>query len=118
MAGIPTDEARMKSHRSTLWPIAGIVAAVIGGFVIQAALVSSAAAQITPEMKPLIDDLVAANRILYRHGVVDGLGHISVRHPARADRFLLSESLAPGRVTAGDIMELDRDGRPIDQRGR
>jgi HCOMODA/2-hydroxy-3-carboxy-muconic semialdehyde decarboxylase len=94
------------------------VAAVIGGFVIQAALVSTAAAQITPDMKPLIDDLVAANRILYRHGVVDGLGHISVRHPVRADRFLLSESLAPGRVTAGDIMEFDLDGKPIDQRGR
>src|SRR5262245_28757346 len=79
---------------------------------------SGAMAQITPDMKHLIDDLVAANRILYKHGVVDGLGHISVRHPGRADRFLLSESLAPGRVSANDIMEFDLDGRPIDQRGR
>jgi hypothetical protein len=33
------------------------------------------------EIKPLIDDLVAANRILYRQGVVDGFGHISARDP-------------------------------------
>jgi len=31
----------------------------------------------------LIQDLVAANRILYHQGIVDGYGHVSVRHPAR-----------------------------------
>src|SRR5262245_48063342 len=65
-----------------------------------------------------IDDLVAANRILYRQGVVDGFGHISIRHPERKDRFLMSASLAPGRVSKGDIMEFDFDGKPIDQRSR
>jgi len=29
----------------------------------------------------LIRDLVVANRILAHEGVVDGYGHISVRHP-------------------------------------
>ena len=29
----------------------------------------------------LIDDLVAANRILARENVVDAFGHVSVRHP-------------------------------------
>jgi ribulose-5-phosphate 4-epimerase/fuculose-1-phosphate aldolase len=110
----------MKSLGATLsWSgAAGTAGAALGGLVLQAALLCGAAAQIAPDLKPLIDDLVAANRILYRHGVVDGLGHISVRHPGRAERFLLSESLAPGRVTAGDIMEFDLDGKPIDQRGR
>ena len=28
----------------------------------------------------LIDDLVAANRILYNEGFVDGFGHVSGRH--------------------------------------
>jgi ribulose-5-phosphate 4-epimerase/fuculose-1-phosphate aldolase len=75
-------------------------------------------AQSTADMKMLLDDLVAANRILYRQGVVDGFGHVSVRHPARSDRFLLSAAKAPGRVTAEDIMEFDLDGKPIDGRER
>ncbi len=66
----------------------------------------------------LIDDLVTANHILYHEGVVDGFGHISVRHPARPDRFLLSRSIAPATVAADDIMEFDLDGNPVDARGR
>lgn len=66
----------------------------------------------------LIDDLVVANHILYNEGVVDGFGHISVRHPERPDRFLLSRSLAPAVVEHGDIMEHDLDGEPIDPKGR
>ena len=66
----------------------------------------------------ILDDLVAANRILYRQGVVDGFGHISIRHPERKDRFLMSASLAPGRVSKADIMEFDLDGKPLDQRDR
>ena len=65
-----------------------------------------------------IDDLVTANHILYHEGVVDGFGHVSVRHPARPDRFLLSRSIAPATVTADDIMEFDLDGNPVDARGR
>ena len=29
----------------------------------------------------LIDDLVAASRILAKHGVLDAWGHVSMRHP-------------------------------------
>ena len=58
----------------------------------------------------LVDDLVVANHILYAEGVVDGFGHISVRHGERADRFLLARSMAPALVAAGDIMEFDLDG--------
>src|SRR5262245_61786651 len=66
----------------------------------------------------LIDDLVSANHILYREGVVDGFGHVSVRHERDPGRFLLARSLAPGSVTAGDIMEFDLTGEPVDARGR
>ncbi|MCC6195169.1 MAG: class II aldolase/adducin family protein [Burkholderiales bacterium] len=55
----------------------------------------------------LIDDLVAANRILAGLGVVDGFGHVSVRHPDHPDRYLLSRSLAPEQVSAADIMVFD-----------
>ena len=46
----------------------------------------------------LIDDLVAANHILFHQGVVDGFGHVSARHPERAGRFLLARSMAPALV--------------------
>ena len=66
----------------------------------------------------LIEDLVAANRVLAEHGVIDGYGHVSVRSPERSDRYYLARSLAPELVTADDIMEFDLDSNPIDQRGR
>jgi ribulose-5-phosphate 4-epimerase/fuculose-1-phosphate aldolase len=70
------------------------------------------------DLDPLLRDLVTANHILAREGVTDSLGHISVRHPDRADRFFLSCSRSPQFVTADDIMEFDLDCNPIDQRGR
>lgn len=56
-----------------------------------------------------IDDLVAANRILAGLGVLDGFGHVSLRHPGRGDRYLLSRSLAPESVMRDDIMTFDLD---------
>ena len=73
-------------------------------------------AQTVPQS--LIDDLVAGNHVLANEMVLDGYGHISVRHPGRKDRFLLSRSLAPESVTAADIMEHDLDANPIDARAR
>ena len=66
----------------------------------------------------LLDDLVAANHILANENVLDGYGHVSVRHPADRSHFLLARSLAPESVTAADIMEHDRDGAPVDAKGR
>jgi len=71
-----------------------------------------------PEFSCLIDELVAANHILFDQGVVDGFGHISVRHPTANDRFLLARSVAPALATAADIMEFDLDGNPLDPAGR
>ena len=70
------------------------------------------------KLKPLIADLVAANHILYRHGVVDGYGHVSVRHPANPERFLMAAAVSPGRVKASDILELDLDGKQTDGANR
>src|SRR5688572_5183563 len=67
---------------------------------------------------PLIDDLVAANHILYMEGVVDGFGHVSARNDRDPERFLLARSIAPGSVTAADIMEFDLEGEPVNPRGR
>src|SRR4029453_16586270 len=65
-----------------------------------------------------IDDLVAANRILVDQGVLDGYGHVSVRHPADPQRYLMSRSIAPELVTAADVMEDDLDSNPVEPRGR
>jgi len=69
-------------------------------------------------MNALIDDLVTANHILYHQGVLDGYGHVSIRDPRNAEHFLMARALAPGLVTADDIMEFDADANPIDRRGR
>lgn len=67
----------------------------------------------------LIDDLVTANHILFNEGVVDGFGHISVRHDKNPQRFLLSRSLAPATVRVEDILEYNvADGQPVDAQGR
>ena len=66
----------------------------------------------------LIEELVAANHILYDQGIVDGFGHVSVRDDRDPNRFLLSRSMAPGLVTAADIIVFDKDGNAIDANGR
>jgi len=66
----------------------------------------------------LIEDLVYANRILYDQGVVDAFGHVSARDDKDPNRFLLARSVAPALVTKSDILEFDRNGEPIDARGR
>ena len=75
------------------------------------------AAAVSPD-PALIDDLVAANRILYDQGVVDGFGHVSARHDRDPNRYLMARSMAPALVTAGDIMEYDLDSVAVDPRGR
>jgi ribulose-5-phosphate 4-epimerase/fuculose-1-phosphate aldolase len=68
--------------------------------------------------KVLMDELVLANHILFDNGVVDSFGHVSARHDVRPDRFLLARNMAPGSVTADDIIEFDLDANPVNGRGR
>jgi ribulose-5-phosphate 4-epimerase/fuculose-1-phosphate aldolase len=63
--------------------------------------------------RALVDDLVAASRILAQHGVLDAYGHVSARSDRRPERFIMSRSLAPALVTAADLMELDPDSEPL-----
>lgn len=78
----------------------------------------SSAGSAKAAVKAVIDDLVAANRILYNEDIVDGFGHISARDPRDPDRFLMSRARAPGLVSAADIMEFGMDGEPIKDDGR
>ena len=58
-------------------------------------------------------DVAAANRILAREGVLDAFGHVSLRHPERADRFFLARSLAPELVTPADVLEFTLASQPV-----
>src|ERR1700686_1753486 len=71
-----------------------------------------------PDYNVIIEELVAANRILAAQEVVDAFGHVSARHPQKPDRFLLSRAKSPELVEADDIMEFILDGVAIDSRGR
>ena len=66
----------------------------------------------------LIEHLAAASRILVAQGVVDGFGHVSMRHPSAPDRYLMSRSIAPALVTPADIIEYDLDSTPCNANGR
>src|SRR5262245_26605399 len=65
-----------------------------------------------------LEELVTANRILAREGVVDSFGHASVRHPERPDHYFLSRARAPECIEAEDLMEFTADGTPVDPGGR
>jgi len=64
------------------------------------------------------EELVTANRILAREGIVDAFGHVSIRHPDRADCYVLSRARAPECIEAGDLMEFMLDGAPAAAAGR
>jgi HCOMODA/2-hydroxy-3-carboxy-muconic semialdehyde decarboxylase len=66
----------------------------------------------------VIEDLVLANRILADQNILDGFGHVSVRHPTSPGRYLMSRSIAPALVTPADIIEYDLDSNPVDPNGR
>ena len=117
----PREAAGMPSQPVTQ-ALSGLAAAVLGVIV----GLASASGQAPPSPPPsggpveagVIEDLVAANRILADQGVLDGYGHVSVRHDRTPSRFLMSRSLAPELVTAADIMEYDLDSDAVDPRGR
>jgi HCOMODA/2-hydroxy-3-carboxy-muconic semialdehyde decarboxylase len=65
-----------------------------------------------------LEELVTANRILAREGVVDSFGHVSIRHPGDAGRFFMSRARAPECIEVEDLMEFTLDGKPVDAAGR
>ena len=66
----------------------------------------------------LLEDLVLANKILYRQKVVDAFGHISARHDKDPNRYLMSRYVPPGLVTSDDIVTFSLDSEPQDKRGQ
>lgn len=65
----------------------------------------------------ILHDLVVANRILAHEGVVDGFGHVSIRHPDRPECFLLARARSPELVEREDLLEFGPDGEPVKDNG-
>ena len=71
-----------------------------------------------PAVEHAMRELVLANRILAREGVIDDFGHVSVRHPTNPGRYFLSQARSPEIVVRDDILEFTLEGEPIDQKSR
>lgn len=99
-----------RSAREILLALAAVCVASVAG-------AQTAPASAGPPDPQLIEDLVAANRILADQGLLDGWGHVSVRHNRDSNRFLMARGVAAQLVTAKDILEFDLDSRPIDTHG-
>jgi len=69
------------------------------------------------DLDEILGDLVAANRILAHEGVVDGFGHVSVRHPDKPERFFLARSRSPALIEREDLLEFGPDGEPVKDNG-
>ena len=65
------------------------------------------ALQVNPELAAKV---AQANRIIYKLGILDGFGHISVRMDNSPDHFLLSCNRAPALVAPEDILVYDMQG--------
>jgi len=107
----PTQHAYASPHRRhRLLRSLILTAAFLCAVPAQSDTTSEGARPAPPE---LLDDLVAANHILATEGVVDGYGHVSMRHPFNPQHFLIARSMAPELVGLKDIVELDMDGRHV-----
>ncbi len=67
----------------------------------------------TAANRPIVQELVLANRILSNEGVVDAYGHVSVRDDRNPNHYFLARHVAAGLVTAADIIEYDLDTNPV-----
>jgi len=95
-----------------------LLALLYGSPPARAQIPATPAAPVPGDTAALIEDIVTGSRVLAEFGVLDGFGHVSARDPANPGHFLMSRSLAPALVTAGDIMAFDLDGNAIDAGGR
>jgi HCOMODA/2-hydroxy-3-carboxy-muconic semialdehyde decarboxylase len=66
-----------------------------------------------PKLDKLKEELVTANRILAREGIVDSFGHVSARHPDNPQHYLLSRARAPDCIEEDDITEFTLEGDTV-----
>jgi HCOMODA/2-hydroxy-3-carboxy-muconic semialdehyde decarboxylase len=85
-----------------------LVLAVVGLSTLSAQTKGKATPAAAVSEKGLVDDLVAANRVLaHEIHVLDAYGHVSVRSATNPNHYYLSRAISAGMVTASDIIEYD-----------
>ncbi len=91
------------------------IALAICGTVVALATTAAQVPPKSPTEKALVDELVLANRMLASQeiGFLDALGHVSVRSRTNPNRFYISRYIAPGLVTAADVIENDLDSNAV-----
>src|SRR5262245_22883927 len=102
---------RLQRFRSVLLVV------VLAGFWIAAAAAKPAPTSAGPADPKPVEDTVTDGRILAHQGLLDGGGHVSVRHNRDPNRYLMSRGPSADLVTEKDILEFDLDSRPVDTRG-
>ena len=60
-----------------------------------------------------IQELREATAILVGEGIIDGFGHVSVRHPERSDRYFMLLGNLDEPTDDTRVMELDADSNPV-----
>jgi ribulose-5-phosphate 4-epimerase/fuculose-1-phosphate aldolase len=68
-------------------------------------------------VRPIIEDLVTANRILANENVLEAYGSVSVRDDRSPNRFFLARQVNANRVSATDVVEYEQDGTPVSING-
>src|SRR3954468_7891697 len=68
---------------------------------------------VAEDLSDLRYQIALANRLLTNEGVLDAFGHVSMRHPTDAGRYLLSRSRSPGVIDPDDILEFTLDSEPV-----
>ena len=61
---------------------------------------SSGRKTLMAKLDDLLEDLVTANHVLAKHGIVDSFGHVSIRHPDNPDRFSCRARARPNGSSA------------------
>jgi ribulose-5-phosphate 4-epimerase/fuculose-1-phosphate aldolase len=108
---------RSQEHHFRLTVLLGVVVMLFCRFAIPSPSSSQAlmmgveqTKNIPKTAKEAIEQVVMANRILANEGVLDALGHVSIRNPENPKTFFQARSLSPLEVTKEDILEIDLDG--------
>jgi HCOMODA/2-hydroxy-3-carboxy-muconic semialdehyde decarboxylase len=58
-------------------------------------------------------ELALASRMLANESVLDAFGHVSLRHPADPERYLLPRSRSPQLIEPADVLEFTLDSEPV-----
>lgn len=66
--------------------------------------------------KEAMEQCIIVNRILANEGILDVLGHISVRNPVKKNTFFQACRSFPGDVTRDDILEIDLEGNIVSEK--